>query len=80
MVASTQVAQGVHRLGSRLFNYYLVEDGEALTLVIRDSGHRQPLGHAAQVVGDPHELQTGERPLDRPFPGRQGPVDQIESE
>ena len=30
---STQVAEGVHRLGSRLFNYYLVEEGEALTLV-----------------------------------------------
>ena len=33
MAAVTQVAEGVHRLGSRLFNYYLVEDGEALTLV-----------------------------------------------
>jgi glyoxylase-like metal-dependent hydrolase (beta-lactamase superfamily II) len=33
MAESTQVAEGVHRLGSRLFNYYLVEDGEALTLV-----------------------------------------------
>jgi glyoxylase-like metal-dependent hydrolase (beta-lactamase superfamily II) len=33
MAAGTQVAEGVHRLGSRLFNYYLVEDGEALTLV-----------------------------------------------
>jgi len=30
---STQVAEGVHRLGSRLVNYYLVEDGDALTLV-----------------------------------------------
>jgi glyoxylase-like metal-dependent hydrolase (beta-lactamase superfamily II) len=30
---STQVADGVHRLGSRLINYYLVEDGDALTLV-----------------------------------------------
>jgi glyoxylase-like metal-dependent hydrolase (beta-lactamase superfamily II) len=30
---STQVAEGVHRLGSRLINYYLVEDGDALTLV-----------------------------------------------
>jgi glyoxylase-like metal-dependent hydrolase (beta-lactamase superfamily II) len=33
MAESTQVAEGVHRLGSRLFNYYLVEDGEALTLI-----------------------------------------------
>ena len=33
MAAGTQVAEGVHRLGSRLFNYYLVADGEALTLV-----------------------------------------------
>jgi hypothetical protein len=31
MAAGTQVAEGVHRLGSRLFNYYLVADGEALT-------------------------------------------------
>jgi glyoxylase-like metal-dependent hydrolase (beta-lactamase superfamily II) len=33
MTAGTQVAEGVHRLGSRLFNYYLLEDGEALTVV-----------------------------------------------
>lgn len=33
MAASTQVAEGVHRLGSHLVNYYLVEDGDALTLV-----------------------------------------------
>jgi glyoxylase-like metal-dependent hydrolase (beta-lactamase superfamily II) len=33
VAAGTQVAEGVHRLGSHLVNYYLVEDGEALTLV-----------------------------------------------
>ena len=33
MAERTQVAEGVHRLGSRLINYYLVEDGDALTLV-----------------------------------------------
>lgn len=33
MAENTQVAEGVHRLGSRLINYYLVEDGDALTLV-----------------------------------------------
>jgi glyoxylase-like metal-dependent hydrolase (beta-lactamase superfamily II) len=33
MSATTQVAEGVHRLGSRLVNYYLVQDGDSLTLV-----------------------------------------------
>ena len=33
MTATTQVAEGVHRLGSKLFNFYLVQDGDALTLV-----------------------------------------------
>src|SRR3954454_14450525 len=29
----TEVAQGVHRFGSRLINWYLVDDGERVTLV-----------------------------------------------
>ena len=33
MAEGTQVAEGVHRLGSRLINYYLLQDGDALTLV-----------------------------------------------
>jgi glyoxylase-like metal-dependent hydrolase (beta-lactamase superfamily II) len=33
MAASTQVGEGIHRLGSHLVNYYLLEDGDALTLV-----------------------------------------------
>jgi glyoxylase-like metal-dependent hydrolase (beta-lactamase superfamily II) len=28
-----EVAQGVHRFGSRFVNWYVVEDGRALTLV-----------------------------------------------
>ena len=31
--ATTRVAEGVHRLGSKLVNYYLVEDGDALTVI-----------------------------------------------
>src|SRR3954451_7936247 len=30
---STQVAPGVHRLGNAFVNYYLIEDGNRLTLV-----------------------------------------------
>ena len=33
VAATTQVAEGVHRLGSKLVNYYLVEDGDALTVI-----------------------------------------------
>ena len=58
----------------------LQELGEALALLVGDAGHRQPLGHAAQVVRDAHKLQTGERPLDRAFPGRQRPFDEVEGE
>jgi glyoxylase-like metal-dependent hydrolase (beta-lactamase superfamily II) len=30
---ATEVARGIHRLGNEIVNYYLIEDGEGLTLV-----------------------------------------------
>ena len=60
MAASTQVAQGVHRLGSRLFNYYLVEDGEALTLVDAGlPGLRSSLDETLHALGrSPGDIQA----------------------
>jgi len=56
----TQVAEGVHRLGSRLINYYLVEDGDALTLVDAGiPGYRPNLDSTLAALGrSPGDIQA----------------------
>jgi glyoxylase-like metal-dependent hydrolase (beta-lactamase superfamily II) len=45
----TEVAPGVHRLGNRLVNFFLIEDGGKLTLV--DAGLPRMRGQLEQAVG-----------------------------
>jgi glyoxylase-like metal-dependent hydrolase (beta-lactamase superfamily II) len=47
---STEVAPGVHRLGSALVNYHLVEDGGGLTLV--DAGMPRLRGDLERLLGE----------------------------
>ena len=60
MAENTQVAEGVHRLGSRLINYYLVEDGDALTLIDAGiPGYRRDLDSTLAALGrSPGDIQA----------------------
>jgi glyoxylase-like metal-dependent hydrolase (beta-lactamase superfamily II) len=61
VTGTTQVAEGVHRLGSPLVNYHLVQDGDGLTLVDAGlPGLRPSLDRILESLGrTPGDIDAG---------------------